>query len=189
MTITEYEQQFLDILEGKQRQAPYNNENYLNYVKLNSSRMKRWYKTGKIIPELAAKITAMKSPQEWVLITEPWCGDAGQIHPFIAKMAALNPLITLKIQNRDAPNSEIENYLTNGGKSIPKLIVRDTLGKDLFTWGPRPQPAQDIHLSHLNNENVSAEQKKIELQNWYNQDKGMTTQKELLQLIQKSEVK
>ena len=43
---------------------------------------------------------------------------------------------------RDNDNSEIESYLTNGSKSIPKLIIRDNDGKDLFVWGPRPFACQ-----------------------------------------------
>jgi hypothetical protein len=119
------------------------------------------------------------------LITEPWCGDAAHAQAFIAKLADVNPLISLLVQNRDAPASEIDNYLTNGGRSIPKLIVRDAKGNDLFTWGPRPKEAQNIHLRQMNDENMSKEEKKIELQNWYNKDKGESTQEELLELLKK----
>jgi hypothetical protein len=184
MDINTYEQQFQAIADGQMSLPPYDNEAYLNYAKLNNSRLKRWYKIGKITPELTDEIKAINSPQEWLLITEPWCGDAAHTQPFIAKLAALNPMITLTVQNRDAPNSEIENYLTNGGKSIPKLVVRDATGSDLLSWGPRPKAAQAIHLSQINSDTLSPEEKKVELQNWYNKDKGAGMQAELLSLFE-----
>lgn len=183
MDINTYEAQFLDILNGKITISPYDNEIYLNYVKLNNSRLKRWYKTAKISPQLEAKIASIDKPQEWLFISEPWCGDSAHVQPLIAKLAALNPLITLKVQNRDGEGSEIDRYLTNGGKSIPKLVVRNYGGKDLLVWGPRPKEAQEIHLRFLNDASLSAEEKKIALQAWYNKDKGLSFQTEFLELL------
>jgi hypothetical protein len=185
MDISTYEKQFNTILESNNHLPPYDNEDYFNYVKLNASRLKRWYKIGKLNTELVALINKIEHPQHWLLITEPWCGDAAHAQAFIAKLADVNPRISLVVQNRDAPASEIDNYLTNGGRSIPKLIVRDANGNDLFTWGPRPKEAQNIHLRQMNDENMSKEEKKIELQNWYNKDKGESTQEELLELLKK----
>ena len=183
MTISTYEAQFETILSGKYKLQPYDEEAFFNYTQLNERRLKRWYKTGKLLPELEQHILSLEEAQNWLLITEPWCGDAAHVQPFIAKLAQLNPNIQLSVQNRDAPGSEIDQYLTNGGRSIPKLIVRDAKGQDLFNWGPRPKPAQAIHLSHINNDTLSKEEKKIALQNWYNQDKGLTFQQELLDLL------
>ena len=183
MNLDEYEKQFQHILEGENKAYPYNSEEYLNYVKLNNARIKRWNKVGKISPSLTETIKSIDQPQNWILITEPWCGDAANSHTFISKAALINPKIKLTFQNRDASNSEIENYLTNGGKSIPKLIVRDVNGKDLFTWGPRPKEAQEIQISQKNNDLLSVEEKKIALQNWYNKDKGTSMQQELNELL------
>jgi hypothetical protein len=97
-------------------------------------------------------------------------------------MAALNPNIELKIQLRDSDESEIEHYLTNGGKSIPKLIVRDNQGNDLFIWGPRPEGCQQVYLEQRKNNTPIADEK-IAIQKWYNDDKGASVQKEICQLI------
>ena len=183
MKISTYEAQFETILSGKNKLSPYDEEAYFNYVKLNDKRLKRWYKTGKIIPALEKHRSTIDQAQKWLLITEPWCGDAAHVQAFISKLVDLNELIELEIQNRDAPASEIDHYLTNGSRSIPKLIVRDSRGQDLFVWGPRPEGAQKIHLSHINNDDLTKEEKKIALQNWYNKDKGETFQEELLALF------
>lgn len=183
MNITEYEKQFTAILEGEHRVYPYDSDDYVNYVKMNLSRIKRWNKKGKILPSLEAAIIKINSPQHWLLITEPWCGDAAHSQAFITKLADLNAKITLTLQNRDAPGSEIDKYLTNGGKSIPMLVVRNEHGKDLFRWGPRPAEAQEMVLTLKENPSTSLEELQKRLQLWYNKDKGVSIQEELLQLI------
>lgn len=183
MNIETYEQQFDAILSGENQSYPYDNEAYLNYVKMNQARIKRWEKKGQILPELDAKIKAISEPVTWVLITEPWCGDAAHSHSFIKKLASLNSNIRLVIQNRDAEGSEIESYLTNGGKSIPKLIARDANGKDLFTWGPRPIEAQAMVMNHKRNPITDNETNTLNLQKWYNKDKGVSMQEELAEFF------
>lgn len=181
MTIAEYNNYFEDILEQKHVQPPYNNKDYVNYVKLNKTRTKRWEKKGEILPDAKEVIKAIDSPQTWVLITEPWCGDAANLVPLIDKLASLNPNITLQIQLRDS-DSEIDNYLTNGGKSIPKLIARDKGGNDIFTWGPRPAEAQGL-AKELKESNAPLSEKMSTLLTWYREDNGVSMQKEILDLL------
>lgn len=161
---------------------PYDNKDYFNYLKLNNSRQKRWLKTAKINSDLGQKVVAISKSQTWIVITEPWCGDAAHTIPFIKLVADLNPLIKLRFVWRDQPPFLIESYLTNGGKSVPKLIIRDEAGNDLYTWGPRPVPCQRIY-NDLKAQNADFETQKIALQEWYNNDKGATFQQELLHLL------
>lgn len=178
----EYLNKFESILSLKNPPAPYDNPNYFNYLKLNEYRQNRWLKTGVIKDEIKDKIIAIDRKQEWIIITEPWCGDAAHSIPFLKMLADLNPLIELNFVWRDEPPYLIESYLTNGGKSVPKLIVRDDNGKDLFSWGPRPEACQKLYYL-LKEENADFERMKIELQQWYNKDKGETLQKEIFALI------
>jgi glutaredoxin-related protein len=155
--------------------------NYQHYIPLNKSRFTRSLKQGVITQELTEVIRAINEKQDWVIITEPWCGDAAQIVPYLFKIAALNPLINVVVQLRDS-HSEIESYLSNGKMSIPKLIVRNKQGIDLFTWGPRPQKLETIYLELINkNENI--DDIKTILQKWYNDDKGKEIQEEIMELI------
>jgi len=180
MTFTDYQATFDEILTGKNTDAPYDDTHFLEYTKLNFSRQNRWLKKGEILQKTIAEMNEISTKQTWVLIAEPWCGDAAHCVPFIFKMAELNPLITVEIQLRDSENSEIEKYLTNGGKSIPILIVRDSENNDLFVWGPRPEPAQVLFLESKAQQ-LSVDDQKIALQNWYNKDMGQTIQKEILE--------
>jgi len=183
MNAKEYIKQFDEILEGKNKAYPYDSESYVQYVKLNRERIKRWTRKGTIIESLSNTVAKIQSPLQFLLITEPWCGDAAHSHAFITKLVELNPLIDLKFQNRDAVGSEINKYLTNGSKSIPILVVRDENGNDIFTWGPRPTEAQEMLMHHKTDNSISPDDKKRDLQVWYNKDKGLSMQEELNQLF------
>lgn len=185
MEFTAYNKQFGAILNGENTASPYDKDAYINYVKLNQGRIKRWLKKGKILPELEATIKAIDVPQTWVYISEPWCGDAAHSQAFIEMAAQLNPLITVEVQNRDN-GSEIDKYLTNGGKSVPKLIVRNNEGEDLFDWGPRPHEAQELFYQIKDDASMTMEDKKIALQQWYNKDKGQSMQQELMGLFRRA---
>lgn len=173
---------FEHIINNPEPPAPYNNPDYLNYARLNWSRQQRWFKTGVITPGMRDAMARITQPQHWVIITEPWCGDAAHNIPFLEMLAALNPLVTTEYQLRDAEPFLIQQYLTNGGKSIPKLISRDAEGKDLFTWGPRPEACQAVY-DRLKAENADFETIKTEIQKWYNDDKGQSLQREMLAVL------
>jgi hypothetical protein len=184
MNFSEYLSVFEDVLAGKITKTPYDDAHFLEYVKLNTSRTHRWMKKGILTPETQSIVQSISEKQTWVIIAEPWCGDAAQIVPFIVRMAELNPLIHLEIKLRDSDNSEIDNYLTNGGKSIPKLIIRDKDGKDLIVWGPRPLEFQQL-FDTGKGLGLDLNEQKIELQKWYNEDEGKLIQKEICSLFHK----
>ncbi|MGU3376968.1 thioredoxin family protein [Chryseobacterium sp. M5A1_1a] len=187
MTYNEYIEYFESIIKNElaNQSAPYDNEMYLDYTKLNWARTRRWFKTGKLSKNLVTETKKISTPQKWIVITEPWCGDAAHSIPFIEMIARLNPLITVSYELRDSKPYKINEYLTNGGKSIPKLIIRNVENNDIATWGPRPKRAQDLY-NQLVEESADFERTKTELQNWYNENMGIDLQQEFLQLISKS---
>lgn len=180
MNFQTYTDLFERVKNGNTSDLPYTDA--LNdYTILNKSRQERWIKKGELLEETVSILRALDRKQHWVLITEPWCGDAAHVVPFIHLMAEQNALIDLELQLRDS-DSEIDQYLTNGSKSIPVLIVRDEDGKDLFQWGPRPESATKIHLKNKDLD-IPQEQKKVELQQWYNTNKGEEIQREIICLL------
>jgi|TARA_R110000737_G_scaffold345455_2_gene373999 hypothetical protein len=186
MNFSNYLNLFDEIITAENPVAPYNEEAYFHYAELNHKRQDRWQKKGELSADTLDALSKINQNLNWVLITEPWCGDAAHSNPFIDKMADASDNIDLTVQLRDS-GSEIDKYLTNGGKSIPILIVRDAEGNDIFRWGPRPEAAQEIHLKNLQSDK-SEEEKKVELQKWYNADKGATIQKELVSLLKENKL-
>jgi len=182
MDFPQYLLVFENILRAQAPSAPYDNAAYLDYTKLNWSRMNRWLKKGVLSEATIERIGRITARQQWLVITEPWCGDAAHSVPFIQLIAQQNPLISVEYELRDSLPFRINQYLTNGSKSIPKLIMRDGEGRDLAVWGPRPAACQLLY-DRLKAEGADFETQKVELQNWYNADKGQSVQQELCELI------
>lgn len=184
MTFQEYRDYFQSIINTPfdEQRAPYNNVDYINYTRLNWSRMNRWLKTGKLSGELKNAVHDIHTPQRWIVITEPWCGDAAHSVPFIELASAENPLIAVSYELRDSEPFRINDYLTLGGKSIPKLVIQDAAGNDLGSWGPRPKDSQNLY-ARLIAEKAEFEKIKTEIQHWYNTNKGEDLQNELTALV------
>lgn len=161
-------------------------EDHLNYSMLNDKRMDRLDKTIKVSEETQKDVSNLKNKVTLLVIAESWCGDAAQIVPIINKFAESSNKIDLKIVLRDE-NSELMNqFLTNGSKSIPKVIILDNENNVINSWGPRPSIATNMVLDYKEkNGCIDAEFKK-NLQIWYNKDKGINTKKDLLKLLKAS---
>lgn len=182
MNYEQYVQHFDFILNNEHTEAPYNNPEYVHHVKMNNARSNRWAKTATVLDEASSILQNIEGKQQWIVITEPWCGDAAHIVPIIHLMASVNPEIAVDYQLRDSAPFLIDQYLTNGGKSIPILIIRDEEGKDLAVWGPRPAAAQTVFME-MKAAEVDFDTLKEALQKWYNEDKSASIQKEITALL------
>lgn len=157
---------------------------YINYTKLNESRMHRLDKTIEVTQETKALLENLSKEYIWLVLAESWCGDAAQVVPVINKMAELTSKIDLRIVFRDE-NEELMNlFLTNGTKSIPKLIIIEkATGEVIGDFGPRPTQAKQLIIDYKAAHGVVDETAKIELQKWYLADKGVSIQNEICALI------
>ncbi len=92
--------------------------------------------------DLRAAVGSIAEPQRWMVLTEPWCGDSAFLLPVIAEAGAINEDVTLRILLRDDNLDIMDQYLTEGSRSIPKLVAFGPDDRERFTWGPRPDAAQ-----------------------------------------------
>lgn len=160
------------------------NDIYLNYSKLGLNRMKRWEKTSTLTESQITRIQSVSQPQTWLVIAEGWCGDAAPALPIMKKIADLNSHIDFRIILRDENDELMNQFLTNGGKSIPKLIAFNLESENiLFTWGPRPQAAADMVAKEKAEFGKFREEFKVELQKWYNKDKGKSIAEDLVKCL------
>lgn len=171
------------VVEGKAT-GPIQTADLANYTKLNDRRMARWDKVFNIDPKSRQIIQNFNKKVTWLVLTESWCGDAAPALPVMDKIASLNPNIQLKVILRDENSQLMGKFLTNGGMSIPKLIViNDEDMSVVADWGPRSKNAAQLVTEHkaANKGNILPEFKQ-DLQLWYNKDKGESILAELLAL-------
>lgn len=155
---------------------------YYNYRKMNLQRSSRVEKTYAVSDELKTIIQNIKDEQIWMIITESWCGDSAQNVPYIAKMAELNDKITLRLLYRDENLDIMDEYLTNGtSRSIPKMVVFDSEGNELFQWGPRPQELVDQIEEWKKTMEPKEWKEKIHL--WYGRNRGAAIENEFIGIL------
>lgn len=157
-------------------------EKYAEYLSLNRTRFNRNYKTFKASEAFLKASQGIIFATHWIIITEPWCGDAAQSVPILLRLIEHIPSASYSLTLRDQ-GSLIDQYLTNGGKGIPKVIVRDEKGIDLLVWGPRTRQAQEL-FNGLKTQGVELKVLHESLHGWYAKDRGQTLEIELLTLIQ-----
>lgn len=173
--------------EGKSTGAD-QSESLLAYTRLNESRMNRLDKK-LVVPEaFINRLLALKNQYTWLVLSEGWCGDAAQLVPVFNKLAALSNGIELKLVFRDENDALMNSFLTNGSRSIPKLVVLDRDTHEVrASWGPRPKGAADLVASYKRQYGSIDETAKTELHLWYAHDKGLSTQQELISLMEELE--
>lgn len=161
-----------------------------HYSELNVTRMNRLEKTMTVAAEFAEQLKQLKGDYLWLVISEGWCGDAAQLVPIFHKMAEMSPNIEMRLALRDDNNALMNLFLTNGARSIPKLIIidRNTL-EVLGDFGPRPQGAKQLILDYKAEHGVVDETAKTNLQLWYLHDKGLSTQQEIMAVMAAAELK
>ena len=159
-------------------------ESTINFTKLNQRRMKRWNKTLKVNEEAKMVIEKFDKNITWLVLTESWCGDAAHLLPAMNKVASLSSNISFRTVLRDENPELMNNFLTNGTQSIPKLIVvNNENGEVIETYGSRPDILTKMVREYKEMYGSVTAEFKEEMQKWYNKDKGQTIINELLNLL------
>lgn len=181
---TEYRALVSELAEKNESTGPEQSEALSQYTQLNNSRMRRWDKTLKFSDEVVAKIKSVDQKISWLVLSESWCGDASPALPVMNKIAEINPNISLSIILRDENLDIMNQFLTNGGMSIPKLIAIDKKDDTVVaTWGPRSIKATKLVEDYKTVHGSLTPEFKQDLQVFYNKDKGQSILEDLLLLL------
>ena len=188
LSYSEFVQFTQQLVEEKRTTGANQSEAYLDYTRMCLQRMNRWNKTSKVSAKMTQLMESIQEPQIWLVITEAWCGDGAQSIPYLAKLAELNPKIKLRIIMRDEYPEIMDAYLTNGARSIPKLVAfTEDLKVELFTWGPKPLYLMNRHKEYKHDsKGLSYSGFLEEIHLWYAKNKNQDLETELFPLIQAS---
>jgi len=76
----------------------------------------------------------------------------------------------------------MDQFLTDGARSIPKLVAIDRISGDILgTWGPRPKAAQDL-FAEQRSRGIEKPIISENIQRWYLADRGRSLQQEIAEL-------
>ncbi len=164
----------------------------LAYTRQNVQRMNKWDKILTLSEESQLRIQGIAHPVILLTIVEAWCGDVAQVLPVMNRIAEASPLVDLQIILRDGHPELMDQFLTNGARAIPKVIILDMETNEVIgTWGPRPSEAQAMIMDMKQIvetmpevERAGFRQKSSEAMHaWYARDKGQRVQIEFLNTL------
>ena len=177
----EYREMINTLLVDNKTTGDNHSEVMLGHTTMNVARMNRLDKKAELNQDLIDKVKELPA-QTWLVISEAWCGDAAQNLPWINQMAEQNDAITFKIILRDENLDIMDQFLTNGGRSIPKLIALSAEDDVKYSWGPRPQLMQGTY-SKMKDEGLEYAEISKTIHTMYAKDKGQAFQKEIFALL------
>jgi hypothetical protein len=130
------------------------------------------------VPDWAVAAVPAGSSRKLLVIAEDWCGDASNTVPVIAKLADAVPSLELRVIARDQNLDLMDQYLTNGSRSIPIVIALNDGFEEVGHWGPRPSQLQAWVMA--NRATTPKAELYPEVRKWYARDRGETTLREVL---------
>ncbi|MFD1094780.1 thioredoxin family protein [Salegentibacter chungangensis] len=183
-------QEYMDLMEdlvSAESTTGEINKDRVDFTALNHKRSRRLNKKLLLSEAENSIFNELKTKQIWLVITESWCGDAAQTLPVLNKLAEASENIDLKIILRDEHPELMDNFLTNGTRSIPKLIILTPDLEVITTWGPRTSAATKLVTDYKEKFGKIDAEFKAQLQLWYNKDKGSSIINELAEVARKIE--
>ncbi|MFC6268732.1 thioredoxin family protein [Frigoriflavimonas asaccharolytica] len=152
------------------------------YYELGLHRMARMEKVYKPSEEDLATLDSKNFTGKILIISEVWCGDASQAIPTLN--AFFEGKNEVRIFHRDEDHSLIDQFLTNGGQSIPKVLILNEDFTVKNTWGPRPKHGLELLKKYKTDpDNYTIDDLHNDLQVYYAKNKGKDTIEEILNLI------
>jgi Thioredoxin len=178
-TYEAYMQLMTDLTSQSKTTGDDQSEIFIEFTKLNLSRINRLNKTAQLNLELTGMVEKWTMPMTILVITEAWCGDAAQQLPWFRKIANLNKLIEIKTILRDENPELMNRYLTNSiSKSIPVVLFLNEDKEVMYKWGPRTASLNTL-IQSWSSENLPKNEKNIRIHTWYAKNKGVDLQLEL----------
>lgn len=176
----------IDALLGEGKTTGTNHSKAMvEYTKMNVHRMNRLDKQVRLSKTLREGLQSVDDRWIWLVLTEAWCGDAAQNIPVIVRMAEQSDNINLRFILRDEHPEIMDQYLTNGGRSIPKLVCLDAATmEEIGTWGPRPNEAQEKSTKWKDDPDISTREWAERLHKWYADNRTTDIQEEFEELIE-----
>lgn len=147
-----------------------------------------WHKVwdrARVSPEALERARSLGGAWRLLVIAEDWCGDAVNTVPVMARLAA-DAGMEMRVVKRDEHPALMDQYLTNGSRSIPLAIVLDGAFRPVGHWGPRPSELQAFVLRQKAAGLRPVNEIYRDVRTWYARDRGESTVREVLDIIERA---
>jgi hypothetical protein len=185
ISFDEYLQLTKDIVNEKiPRSGIYLTDNTFRYTRSNLERMNIVLDKIVLNQKLYNLLSELDEKWLWLVISEPWCGDASWGTPALCMIASACDNVDFRILLRDTHPEIIKAYQTAGTDSIPKLIcLRRRDMKELGTWGPRPEALHKMVLKFKDDPSFDYRESVRRLHTWFEEDMTKSIQDEMIDCV------
>lgn len=158
-------------------------EELLSRATANSELWNSIYRRATLDEDAVRRARAIHHRFHFLVLNEDWCGDSVNILPYVARLAEASDCLEMRILSRDKNPDLMSAHLTGGkARSIPVVIVYDSLFNERGWWGPRPAPLQRWFLAE--GLALPKPDRYPLIRAWYARDKGRTIVSELLSIVE-----
>ena len=154
----------------------------MEYYKLGLQRMNRTLKTLHFDPLQYETLREKNFQGRILIISEAWCGDASATVPAVVRF--FEGYNEVRIFLRDSDPSLINQFLTAGTQSIPKILILNEDFSVKAVWGPRPAFGNELLKKFKTQpDTYPREEFYNDLQVYYAKNRGTDVIDEILKLI------
>lgn len=154
-----------------------------------SDQRELWQRTESMVtvpPEFTERMSAASQGLRLVVVAEDWCPDSAFTVPYVAQLAR-SAGVPLRIVDRSMGEPLMIAHRTPDGRTATPTIVLLRNGQDVGAWVERPAELQQMFLSMSTNaENA---RRFSQRQTWYESDRGLSTLREIVALIERTRAK
>jgi hypothetical protein len=136
-----------------------------------------------VSPELVERVVHAGRDLRLLVVAEDWCPDSAYSVPYVARLATLAG-VPLRIVNSKTGESLLRAHRTADGRTATPTVVLLRQGVDAGAWVERPEPLQDLFRSIGDSEDNA--QRFSQRGTWYEADRGVTSLKEIVALVERT---
>ena len=110
-------------------------DNYMDSLEVHKEGFQHIYDNFKLPEDKEFKQAIQNKNLRVVVLAEPWCGHCMLNIPILLRLTE-DAGIPIRILPRDEHIELMDQYLTNGNRTIPIFIFIDQDGNEVTKWGP-----------------------------------------------------
>lgn len=144
------------------------------------------YALGGLSPETLARVHALTGQWRLLVIAVDRCIDSANTIPFLARMVeASNGVLEMRIVHPDQGKAVQEAHRTSDGRAAtPTVILLNEAGEEVGCWVERP--SELARWWNAEKPRVSESRLLEQKGEWYRKDRGQSTLRELLTMIEQA---
>lgn len=164
-------------------------QTFARFLVAAESRRRQWERNWNdaiVAPEVLAQARSLKRRWRLLVIAVDGCSDSVNTIPYLARLEASAPSISMRIVHSSVAQAQMESHRTPDGRpATPTVLVLDEAGNEAGCWIERPALLQQLAIDLRAAGRIEEFQR--DKQGWYDKDAGASTIREVVETLAAAE--